>query len=266
MARVQEIDWFAEISKYIGIVVAAGGGGAAVVFGVFQAWGKGWLDNHFNKRLEEFKHEQTKEIERIKAELNTTFDRAQRLHQWEFEALPEVWSAANEAYGYVVALASPFRQYADISRMTDQQLDEFLIDNEFRPADIEIIKSSARPQDKYNNLVEMRRIYETDKRFRKFNILFKSKRIFIEDKLCESFDTIVELMNAGILEAELNYRHATDRFTKDAYEKLTKDGKSLMLNIEADIKRRLQYQSTNPSPAPSSGTSPRDIAAALPTS
>ncbi|MBJ6134986.1 hypothetical protein JAU75_19270 [Ochrobactrum sp. Q0168] len=244
----------ATASKYILGLLTLGGGAAGVAFFIMKSWGKGWLDNHFNKRLELFKHEQTKEIERIKAELNTTFDRAQRLHQWEFEALPEVWSAANEAYGYVVSLSSPFRQYADISRMTDKQLDEFLTDNEFRPSDVEIIKSSERPQDKYNNLVELRRIYETDKRFRKFTILFRSKRIFIDDKLCTSFDTIVELMNAGIVEAELNYRYETDKFSKDAYEKLTNDGKTLMLNIEADIKRRLQYQSTTPCPASSSSS------------
>ncbi|GEM_PF-6377647 len=101
-----EVDWLGEISKYLGLIVAAGGGGAAVVFGVFQAWGKGWLDSHFDKRLEDLRHEQNKEVERLKLELNISLDRSQRLNHLEFEALPRVWQTMLDMHDFCSNIAS----------------------------------------------------------------------------------------------------------------------------------------------------------------
>jgi len=43
-----------------------------------------------------YKHEQQKELEHLKFSINAQMDRATKLHQREFEALPEAWSNSTD--------------------------------------------------------------------------------------------------------------------------------------------------------------------------
>ena len=77
------------VLKVIGFIVIAGGGLSLIVFHVFKYLGEKWLDSKFEERLQALKHEHGKELERLRFKISTALDRATKLHQREFDVLPD---------------------------------------------------------------------------------------------------------------------------------------------------------------------------------
>lgn len=77
-----------EIIKAIGKFVLAGGGGAAIAWLMFSRLSDRWLDQRFARRLEEFNHEKTQEIERLRHHIASLFSRISKIHEKEFDVLP----------------------------------------------------------------------------------------------------------------------------------------------------------------------------------
>src|SRR4051794_22694874 len=96
-----------------GVAVALGLTGAAA-FGLFKLVGEKWLTARFDERLAEYRHAQQKELERLRFKINGLMDRATKLHQKEFEALPEAWGKLADANAIVQAIVSPLQQYPDL--------------------------------------------------------------------------------------------------------------------------------------------------------
>lgn len=82
---------------------------------IFKLWGENWLNNKFAKNLEDHK-----------AKINSLFSRISKIHEKEFEVLPEAWRKLQEAMGHVSSIAEPLKQYPDLNRMTDEPLAGFL--------------------------------------------------------------------------------------------------------------------------------------------
>jgi len=107
-------------------LIAAGGGGALVAYGLFQWLGRSWLDQHFRKQLEQLKHDQQKEIEQVRYQINSQFSRISKIHEKEFEILPEAWKLLQRAFGAVSRVASRFRRDPDLNGMGAPQFREFV--------------------------------------------------------------------------------------------------------------------------------------------
>src|SRR3981189_966761 len=110
----------------IGGVLIAGGVLTTAAFGLFRLFGEKWLSARFDQQLAAFKHAQQKEIEELRYKISALLDRAVKLHQREFEVLPEAWSRLNDAYGIALSVISPFQQYPDLDGISGNQLEVFL--------------------------------------------------------------------------------------------------------------------------------------------
>jgi len=80
---MSEIIW-----SIIGYSILGGLGVSAGVYWLFKTVVDKWLTAKFSERLENFKHEQTKELENLRFEINALMDRTIKLHQNEFKILP----------------------------------------------------------------------------------------------------------------------------------------------------------------------------------
>lgn len=236
---MQEIDWFAEISKYIGMVVAAGGGGAAVVFGVFQAWGKGWLDSHFNKRLEEFKHEQTKEIERIKAELNAMHDRKQRLHQLEFNSIPLIWSSLCAADDQCRRFLAAFREYSDVKTLGDRGVAESLSKVGAIDSEIQSVINSEDKQKSYQWLIEKYKYNEAVAKFLNFRKNYQEGSLYIDEDLASLLDKYMTLSESALREQSNNLLEKVGPWRRTSTKEFENQSKQLFDDIRTNIGKRL---------------------------
>ena len=82
-------------------------------------FGESWLNHQFARKMSLFTHEQNQQIERLKLQVNTLFDRATKLHAREFDAVPEAWSLLVDADRHVraiVTLSNPTPTSRDIRK------------------------------------------------------------------------------------------------------------------------------------------------------
>ena len=98
----------------------------AAAYAVFQFLGKRWLEARFAERLERFKHDQNQEIERLRYRINALMDRTTKLHQHEFEVLPEIWDKLGIAFSATSNFTSRMASYPDLDQMGEAQFSEFL--------------------------------------------------------------------------------------------------------------------------------------------
>jgi len=80
-----------QVLRFFGEVILYGGGSAAVAYLLFRHLGQGWIEARFAERLEAFKHEQAKELQRLKVEVESLLSGALKIQDREFAVLPEAW-------------------------------------------------------------------------------------------------------------------------------------------------------------------------------
>lgn len=114
--------------EIIGKVITYGGGSVAIAYAVFTFLGKKWVENLFHKRLESYKYDHKKEIENLKYQINSLLSRVTKIHEKEFEVLPEAWSKLHDALDIISGLTAPFQQYPDLNRLTKIEIDNFVRD------------------------------------------------------------------------------------------------------------------------------------------
>jgi len=112
--------------KLIAALGASAALAAATAYAAFRYLGQKWLDARFAERLEKFKYAQSQEIERLRYRINALMDRTAKLHQHEFEVLPEVWDKLGIAFETTAHFTSRVFQYPALDAMGEAQLSEFL--------------------------------------------------------------------------------------------------------------------------------------------
>ncbi len=118
-----------EILNFVGKLVVYGGGSIALAYAAFMFLGKKWIENQFSKSLQKYKHEQSKELEETKYTINSLFSRVTKIHEKEFEVLPNAWELLHNAIAELTKFTSILKQYPNLDVMTDVQLDAFLKDS-----------------------------------------------------------------------------------------------------------------------------------------
>src|SRR5215475_3939470 len=206
-------------------IIAAGGGGAAVAFGIFAALGKRWLEHVFAQKLERFRHEQAKEIEHVRYEINSLFSRVSKIHEREFEVLPTAWKLLHESHGRVSRICSPLpRLYPDLSRMEDNDLSEFLAWMTKLPDSRkqEIQQAAARDRNKiYLKALEPLELGEAKEHQREFHNYLILNRFFMTDELWEKFSNIDKQLNNALNAFEIGKQAKDQRLIAESVQSVT---------------------------------------------
>jgi hypothetical protein len=106
-----------QILKLLGGIVIVGGGGGVVTYGLLKYFGKKWIDIKFAQQLEGFKHDQAKEIQRLRGQIDAMLSGTLKVQEKEFETLPEAWAKLDEAISHSASLIAPFQTYQDLERI-----------------------------------------------------------------------------------------------------------------------------------------------------
>ncbi len=217
---------------------------AAVLFawGAFQWLGKKWLENQFAQGLERFKHEQSQEIERLRYRINALMDRTTKLHQNEFEVLPELWDKLGIAMSEAHAFTSRHQSYADVDAMTLDHFNEFISGLEFaewQKSELTFLEKGKRGA-KYQKFDFWRKHHKANLAHAEFHNYLASKGIFVPAELKAKFKAAGEMMRDAITERRLQEEMPVlgpGRFEKG--DRLQSEGAKLLNEIEADVQARL---------------------------
>ncbi|CAD7036179.1 hypothetical protein RHAB21_02492 [Pseudorhizobium halotolerans] len=226
---------------------AAGLSIAAVVgaaYGLFRFLGERWINHKLTERLEAYRSEQARELERLRHKINGVFDRTKRLHDREFEVLPDVWGKLVEAESWAQSYLSGFRQYPDLRKLSDDDLAEFLEGTRFSEAQKRTIRDAGDPLKAYRKIEEMYRSRDAIEKVRDASRSLRKHGIFVMDPLRSDMDKLIDLIHAALIEAEMNHQHEIQPPMRDSYKSFKSEGELLFKKIEAGVRERLWDSAT----------------------
>lgn len=225
----------------IGRILVAGGGGAVVAYGIFTFFGRDWLNGYFNKQLERFKHDQQIELEQLRHRINALFSRVSKIHEKEFEVLPRAWQLLHEAHGAIFAVTEAFRQWPDLDRMSEQQLNEFLSESklaEFQKLDLRNLPNKLSNYQEAMFWHELNAAKTAQTNLNNYIVL---NSIFMTDALRQQFKEINRSLAGVLLNAQFTHRNP-DRDAGKSTSKTMDEISEMFGQIEAAVQERLRYE------------------------
>ncbi|MEX4005172.1 hypothetical protein AB4Y38_40780 [Paraburkholderia sp. EG285A] len=236
---------FDELLTLVGKVVIFGGGSVGIGWLVLQKTAERWVDAHFAKRQKDFEHEQAKELQRIKAKLDTVIQGSLKLQEREFKIIPEAWEKISEAYGLADWLCSPLQSYASLQWKSGAELDEFLAKQEHLSETQKQAIRDRRDEDRDKLWQE----FETDRRYNKARgaladagAFVKANSIFLPDDLRGMFDKQVEIIWSALSSFLVGVQSEDYKMRSSSHDKLKNEGKPQQEQIEKAVRARLLEQ------------------------
>lgn len=233
------------IFQFIGKVIAFGGGGAAVAFLTFRFLGKSWIESKFAERLENFKHEQNIQIQRLRIEIDSRLSGVLKLQEKEFETLPEAWSKLDEAYAHVADLVSPLQYHPKLDDMTDDRLQEFLDETNLQETEKNVVRDSSQKANKYQESLFWHRLHRVQLACNEFHKCIVRNGIFFPPSMKEKFDRIARELNSAVSAKAVGQETKDYVLQKEAWETIKDEIEPMFQEIANEIHARLQSHSNS---------------------
>ena len=224
------------LETIISIVFSAG-----AAYGIFKWLGKNWLDQYFKERLEQLKHEKQKEIEHLRHEISTLYSRISKIHEKEFEILPQAWLFLQEAYGAAFDIVKSLKQYPDLNRMSDVEFEDFL-EKRCKLLDyqkVEIREASDRLK-YYQEAFDLLQLHRAKKAQIDFSNFLIRNGIFLTDELKAQLKALNDSLNRIIITEEV-WRQSPDPALRIGNVDALKDISPAFEEVGRSIQKRLRY-------------------------
>jgi hypothetical protein len=227
------LEWIAELGVTASVATAA-------TIAAFRLLGTKWLDARFAERLEKFKHDQSQEIERLRYRINALMDRTTKLHQHEFEVLPEIWQKLGIAFSAATSFTWGTTRYPDLNAMGEAQFSEFLEGSPLSGWQKDELQNCSNRNGNYQQMMFWHRLDAVHKAHADFHNYFISKGIFVQPELKEKIRALSNMMYDAFRERETNQENpmpGEGRFGKG--DRLHREGLEAMEAIEKEVQARL---------------------------
>lgn len=206
---------------------------------IFRFLGAKWLDAKFNERLESYKHAQQQEIERLRYKINSLFDRTIKIHQLEFENLPETWRKLTDAFFFTKETTFSFENFTNIGVLSPDQAIIILKEDGFKESDINVIMEASDRQGAYMKLMSARRLQKTAEVVRDFRVHIRKYGIFVRPEIRKNIELLETLIAEALTEYSVSMRYAVDFKEGGKVEALQSKGESMYLALEKQVQDRL---------------------------
>lgn len=225
---------------FIGKIVAYGGGSAAIAYLLFQYLGKTWIENKFAERLEQLRHSQALELQRLRVEIDSMLSGAIKIQDKEFEVLPEAWIKFDDAYGHVAQLVSPVQLFNDLNRMRPDQLEEVLAASDFRESEKADVRSARNKTETYQETRFWHRLNRVRKAVGDFHNYIERSSVFMPPDLKKDFEKASNDLWSAMTSKEAGHDAKDWKMQNEGWDKIKKDVEPLKQSIHDAIYKRLQ--------------------------
>ena len=222
--------------QHVGQLVLYGGVLVAIAYGAFRLFAVKWLENKFAERLAAYKHEQAKELEKVRFEFKSLFDKLTKYYQKEFEVMPEAWIKLNNAYWKTGSCVAAGQKYPDLDRMSESQANEFIQSCPLEEWQKDQIRQTKKKTDCYIEHISWHRLDIAMQASREFHIYLKTNGIFLKPELKNQFGHIDDLIWKALVDEEFRMKSPGLKGRVD----FEKEMGPLMQQLETDVQRRLR--------------------------
>lgn len=192
-----------DIFELIIAVVTAGGGGALITFLGIRSFGDAWLNSKFEEKLEAFRHDRAKELERFKFEIDSAFKARDRIQEKQFEGCMSIWASLKDAQSKLLVSINMLQQYPNIRWMTDHKREEFLQEFDFPKSTLDEILSSDDPQAVFTKIISRQRFIEAAEEFSKFDRVTRTYELFFDQTTFGLIRDVTDAMHEVMLDKEM---------------------------------------------------------------
>ena len=229
-----------------GQLITYGGGSVAIAYLFFKFLGQTWIEQKFAERLEFAKHELSKEIEKQKLQIDALLNRVNKLHEKEFEILPEIWKLLNEAHNRIQSVGIRFDSHPDFNNMDIKELENFIEHSElnFNAREKDLMLNSKDKTDLYSKIIKNRALRFANISYVEFHNYLTKNKIFIRSALKSDLIEIDEIMwnlwTASYINESFKDKKINDPVSVfNKYKENDEPIKKLMHDIEGKIHSRL---------------------------
>lgn len=229
------LQWLTQVA--VGLISS---GGLAYV--LFSHFGKAWMDKKFSQSLENHRHQQSLELQRLRVEIDSLLSGTIRLQEHEFRVLPEAWEKLHEAYSYAASLLAPFQQYADLAAMDDDRLREFLANGPLLKSD-QVKVLDTRPEkrnDLYQEALIWHRLNVADGKAVDLSVYIARYGIFLPGLLKEKLEAVSLAIRRCLTTKRLSTERDSGISRTEARDKFVETAEPLYGEIEKLIQERLR--------------------------
>ncbi len=234
----------AAILNFIGGIVVYGGGPVAIGFALFSFLGKKWIENKFKARLEDLKQEHREELENLKFEISTQFNRIIKIHEIEIEVLPTTWKKLQRSLRIVKEFVIQPDIIQDLNKFEQEELSEFLDGTNFTNSEKNKVLNTKEDKIKiYNQISFIYKAMRVRKRYLNFHVYLEDNSLFIDRDLRALFIKLDKNMWEAIINREAYYKYDTFDQWKKAWNAIENESIQPILNdIERLVQDRLKVE------------------------
>lgn len=235
-----------QVANYVLDLLAVYGGAGVIGVLSFQYLGKKWIENKFAQRLDVYKHQQNKELSRLRIEIDSLLSGALKLQEREFELLPEAWEKLDEAYGLTRWAMSPGQISVNVGAMTNDQLDEYLATTDFLETQKTELRSSSNRDKTLQEVSYWNRLEKANRAVFNLDRFIARNGIFFPLELKQNFVSIVLIFRSSLISHEVGHGEPTGRqMQREGWKKIEEEAEPLYKKIEEEIQVRLRSHGTD---------------------
>lgn len=227
--------------EIIGKIIIYGGGSVSIAYGAFTYFGKKWIENVFQRNLENFRHEKNAEIENLKYQINLLLSRVTKIHEKEFIVLPDAWSKLHDALEIITWFTSPFQQYPDLNRMSDTEIKHFVNSCELQDFQKKELLESSDKTEYYMNKIFWVNLNKSKKIYSDFHNFITRNRIFLSPDLRKNFMTVDGILWESLIKREISEGAKDHLMVIEAYRNIRDQVSPKVEEIENLVQKRLRY-------------------------
>ena len=227
------------VVSYILSILAAGGGGGLIAWLIIKTFAGKWLENKFSESLESFKHAQNKEIEKLRFEISALMDRTVKLHQREFDVLPEAWGLLSDAFGILRPVALGVGIAPDIRTMTPAQFEYFLSQIPLADFQKDELRNATDKGKYYLDAIMRHDLIRAKSACAAFHLYLTKNGIFILPSIKAKFSAFDDLLADVLMERQTSLDRGPDGQSFVKGRELHTKGPGLLKELENDVQARL---------------------------
>jgi hypothetical protein len=154
--------------------------------------------------------------------------------------LPKAWGLLVKSFHTVRAVTGAFQSYADVGRMNEPQLDEFLADCPLQEWQKKELKNAHDKNKYYQGAIFWHRLGEARAAAREAALYLRTNGIFIPPGMKKKFEKTEDLAWDALSEHETyNPQNDFRPIAMERRERLGKEGEALLKSLEDDAHKRL---------------------------
>jgi hypothetical protein len=184
----------------------------------------------------------------LKHEINSLFSRVSKVHEKEFEVLPEAWSLLQQAHGKVFKACSGMRRYRDLTRMSDLEFEDFVTNCPLADYEKSELRGATDRHKYYRDKIVWVEIREAREACAKLNNYLALNSIFMGEALREPFKQINLSLGRLVISQEIGNQGFPEMFKENAKE--LNDISGMFETVEKAVQKRLALKKHNPTAFP----------------